>query len=534
MELWEKTILPFLTGTAFEMFGFNILWWYVIVAAAAAVVILLTVTIAVACSKKKKKKKEKEANKAQDEETGESIHKKKNKSQVQPFSEIAPDWQPVAVAPKMTKKEQKQAAKLEKQQAKKDANANEEIVSEEPIETVAEEQIVEQPIVEEPITPPVEEEIITKEAVEETPIQEEPIEETPIQEQVEEEIFEPIEETVEEPIVPAESVAPAEPIVPAEPIKPIAERVVAEQKEDIEVAEKIKPASNSFIVYQPKPAAEPVKKVVVQKQQPISKPVQQPAKPVQKTVVRPVQQPVVQPQQVEENKVEEPAIRYETPIVRPQRVVPTVVEDDTNEQEVVATTAPRTLPKKTSKATKKTANQIADEIQAKTGTNPRKKADTPAVIGKDKLPKKSAKTKKADTAPTKATEVASDELPLITTDPNVESFGKFVIIKNDDNSARPYHYRLLANNGQILFESESYKSKPKSNSITAFKKAAVEENFEIDVDKAGNWRYKLYNSAHTVIGVGESYSTKQGCENSVQSVIKFAESARYLEDQTEN
>ena len=59
------------------------------------------------------------------------------------------------------------------------------------------------------------------------------------------------------------------------------------------------------------------------------------------------------------------------------------------------------------------------------------------------------------------------------------------------------------------------------------------DNFEIDADKAGNWRYKLYNAQHAVIGVGESYSSKQGCENSVQSVIKFAESARLLEDQSE-
>ena len=97
------------------------------------------------------------------------------------------------------------------------------------------------------------------------------------------------------------------------------------------------------------------------------------------------------------------------------------------------------------------------------------------IIGKDKLPKKTTKAKKEEPVDTKAPAKASsnvdtEDLPLITTDPNVESFGKFVIIKNDDNSTRPYHFRLLANNGQILFESESYKTKPKSNSIIAFKK----------------------------------------------------------------
>ncbi len=349
---------------------------------------------------------------------------------------------------------------------------------------------------------------------------------------------------MEEPVAKA---APAP--QPVAPVKQVVYVQAAPKKEEVqdsnkptpELAEKVQPAPTMMETYQPQKYyyAAPAK------QQPVAETtaeevVEEPAK---QDVEEIKENPVVEDTFVEEvapcdTAQEEPVVEEEiTPVIE-EKVV--YVAPQESKQEVAATTAPRTLPKKKSKTTKKTAEEIANDIEKKTGTNPRKKsssADKPDVVGTDKLPKKSAKAKKeeeATKAPNATQGEESDELPLITTDPNVETFGKFVIIKNDDNSARPYHFRLLANNGQILFESESYKSKPKSNSILAFKKVATNiDNFEIDADKAGNWRYKLYNAQHAVIGVGESYSSKQGCENSVQSVIKFAESARLLEDQSE-
>lgn len=457
------TIKSFLFDKAFNIGSFNVLWWYVIVAAAALVVLLIVITIAVAVSKKKKKKK---ANAEKAEEPKNSVHKKKNAAQVQPFSDVAPDWQPVAVASKKSKKEQKQAEKQAQADAKHAEQTND--IVEEPV-AEQENEIVAEPVAEQ------ENGIVAEPVAKEEPI------------------AEPAQQIVtEQPVVtPTQQ---AEPV--AKPAPAAAERIEkVENKQNVAVAEKIRPVNNSVAYVAPK--AEPKQAVV--------------AKPVEKTVA-------------------EPKPTY----TRTTVVTPTPVVENTAEQETAATTPPRALPKKTNKTTKKTADQIANDIEGKTGTDPRKRSDKPAIVGQDKLPKKATKAQKNEAAKANTNELAEGELPLITTDPNVESFGKFIIIKNDDNSTRPFHFRLLANNGQILFESESYKSKPKSNSIIAFKKAAaIETNFEIDADKAGNWRYKLYNAQHAVIGVGESYSTKQGCENSVQSVIKFAESARLLEDQTE-
>ena len=468
-EFWNK-IVTFMTEEAFKISSFSVLWWYVIVAAAAVVVLLLIVTISVACAKKKKKKASQASENANDEAKNKD-KKGAKKSKDHTYKEISPDWQPVAKAGDKPIKNEK-------------TQENESTISE-----------------------------VVEDIAEETPVQEEqPVEE--------------IAKVVEPEVVPT-------------PIKQVKSETVPAPINRVKVESVPAPAPRKLFKKKA-PAVEQIIEEKVVELEPI--PVETYEEPVQEKVAAPVAEKIATP--VVEEKVQENAAQ----VVYVEKVKEEIIQEPAQvenveeiEQEAVATTAPRALPKKKSKTTKKTASEIANEIEEKTGTNPRKKApaDKPAVVGKDKLPKKTTKAKKEEPvveskpAAKAAPKNTTDELPLITTDPTVESFGKFVIVKNDDNSTRPYHFRLLANNGQILFESESYKTKPKSNSIIAFKKVCVESNFEIDEDKAGNFRYKLYNNAHTVIGVGESYSTKQGCENSVQSVIKFAESARYLEDQSE-
>ncbi len=510
-EFWNK-IVTFMTEEAFKISSFSVLWWYVIVAATAVVVLLLIVTISVACAKKKKKKASQASENANNEANDEAKNKDKKgskKSKDHTYKEISPDWQPVAKAgDKPIKNEAAQANEVTTPEVVEDIADETPVQEEQPVEEIA--KVVEPEVVPAPI----------KQVKSETVP-------APVKEVKTESVPAPVKE------VKSESVPAPTPVkeVKAESVPAPINRVKVESV----------PAPAPRKLFKKKaPAVEQIIEEKVVELEPI--PVETYEEPVQEKVTAPVAEKIAAP--ILEEKVEEKATQVVYVETVKEEIVqePTQVENvDEVEQEAVATTAPRTLPKKKSKTTKKTASEIANEIEEKTGTNPRKKAptDKPAVVGKDKLPKKTAKAKKEEPvveskpAAKAAPKNTTDELPLITTDPNVESFGKFVIVKNDDNSTRPYHFRLLANNGQILFESESYKTKPKSNSIIAFKKVCVESNFEIDEDKAGNFRYKLYNNAHTVIGVGESYSTKQGCENSVQSVIKFAESARYLEDQSE-
>lgn len=95
-----------------------------------------------------------------------------------------------------------------------------------------------------------------------------------------------------------------------------------------------------------------------------------------------------------------------------------------------------------------------------------------------------------------------------------------------------FSFELIANNGQLLFESESFKQKPRQASIDAFKKHVKEGTFMVDEDKQGTFRYKLYSNKNVLIGVGETYKTKASCESSVESVKRFSESATIVEDKT--
>lgn len=49
--------------------------------------------------------------------------------------------------------------------------------------------------------------------------------------------------------------------------------------------------------------------------------------------------------------------------------------------------------------------------------------------------------------------------------------------------------------------------------------------FEVYVDKAGKYRFRLKASNGEIIAVGESYSSKSACMNGIESVKKNAASA---------
>lgn len=113
-----------------------------------------------------------------------------------------------------------------------------------------------------------------------------------------------------------------------------------------------------------------------------------------------------------------------------------------------------------------------------------------------------------------------------------ETFGKYFIVKDERNTVKPFKFELRANNGQLLFESEPYKVKPRENSIEAFKKHVNTGEFVVDEDKFGFFRFKLYTDAGKLLGVGESYKTRQSCESSIESVKRFSLSATVVEDTT--
>ena len=102
-------------------------------------------------------------------------------------------------------------------------------------------------------------------------------------------------------------------------------------------------------------------------------------------------------------------------------------------------------------------------------------------------------------------------------------------------------FDLKAGNGEIIANSEVYKSKASClNGIKSVKTnapiAALEDQtvegfekaknpkFEVYVDKAGEFRFRLKAKNGQIIATGEGYKAKKSCLNGIESIRKNADS----------
>ena len=121
--------------------------------------------------------------------------------------------------------------------------------------------------------------------------------------------------------------------------------------------------------------------------------------------------------------------------------------------------------------------------------------------------------------------------------------GKFVIRK----TATGTKFDLKATNGQVIATSEVYNSEEAcKNGVASVMKnapiAAVENQteegyevqkhpkFEVYVDKAEEFRFRLKATNGQVIAVSEGYTTIANCLNGVESVKKNAVEAEIVEE----
>ena len=120
--------------------------------------------------------------------------------------------------------------------------------------------------------------------------------------------------------------------------------------------------------------------------------------------------------------------------------------------------------------------------------------------------------------------------------------GKFVI----KSTATGVKFDLKAGNGQVIATSEVYSGEAAcKNGIESVKEnctAAVENQtvegfetlknpkFEIYLDKAGEYRFRLKAKNGQVIATSEGYTSLDGCENGIESVKKNAPDAEIVEE----
>ena len=122
--------------------------------------------------------------------------------------------------------------------------------------------------------------------------------------------------------------------------------------------------------------------------------------------------------------------------------------------------------------------------------------------------------------------------------------GKFVLKTVETG----YKFDLKAGNGEVIATSEVYTTEAAcKNGIESVAKnapvAAVEDQtvegyeaakhpkFEMYVDKAGEFRFRLKATNGQVIAVSEGYTSKAGCENGIRSVRENAPDAELEEEQ---
>ena len=108
-------------------------------------------------------------------------------------------------------------------------------------------------------------------------------------------------------------------------------------------------------------------------------------------------------------------------------------------------------------------------------------------------------------------------------------------------------FDLKATNGQTIATSEIYESKAAClNGVESVRKNApianVEDQtlenfetvthpkFEMYVDKAGEYRFRLKARNGAIIAVSEGYTAKASCENGIESVKKNAAEAEVVEE----
>lgn len=110
-------------------------------------------------------------------------------------------------------------------------------------------------------------------------------------------------------------------------------------------------------------------------------------------------------------------------------------------------------------------------------------------------------------------------------------------------------FNLVAKNGQVVGTSQTYKSRRTClHGIASVRvnapEAGIEDQtvegyetlkcpkFEIYLDKAGEYRFRLKARNGQNILAGEGYASKSGCKNGIESIMKNAPEAT-VEDEAE-
>lgn len=332
---------------------------------------------------------------------------------------------------------------------------------------------------------------------------------------------------VEAPVVADEAVAEEAPAAAAEeaPVEQAAEETAVEEAQSEEAVEEVAEAVEEATPVEEVVTEEPLAETP-QEEQAIAE-----AEAVEEQTPSDEAPAAIEEAPVEEVAAEEPvaeeaqeAVAEEAPVEEAAPAEEAVAEaapEAVAEEEVAAAAPVEEKPAKKAPAKKPAAKKAADKKPAA------KKSDAKKPAAKKAAPKKEEPKKE------EAKEAAPSNVTVLFEAPDTDSpKGKFVVIKDDLNPDRPYKFQLKANNGQVLYESESFKIKPRAKQIEVFRNTINNGTSTIDSEKNGTFRYKLFKADGSLYGVGEGYKTRASAESALESVKNFCNTSNTLEDTT--
>lgn len=101
--------------------------------------------------------------------------------------------------------------------------------------------------------------------------------------------------------------------------------------------------------------------------------------------------------------------------------------------------------------------------------------------------------------------------------------GKWTIVETDDM----FMAQLFASNGELMLSSEAYASYSSAKDAAKnIKDNGLKGNIIIDRDKKGRYFFKIRNSQKLTLCVGETYSQLSVCQNAIESVRAFLQTAK--------
>lgn len=330
---------------------------------------------------------------------------------------------------------------------------------------------------------------------------------------------------VEAPVFADEAVAEEAPAAAAEeaPVEQAAEEAAVEEAQSEEAVEEVAEAVEEATPVEEVVTEEPLAETPQEEQAIAEAEAAEEQTPSDEAPAAIEEAPVEDAAPVEEVAAEEP-VAEEAPVEETAPAEEPVAEaapEAVAEEEVAAAAPVEEKPAKKAPAKKPAAKKAADKKPAA------KKSDAKKPAAKKAAPKKEEPKKE------EAKEAAPSNVTVLFEAPDTDSpKGKFVVIKDDLNPDRPYKFQLKANNGQVLYESESFKIKPRAKQIEVFRNTINNGTSTIDSEKNGTFRYKLFKADGSLYGVGEGYKTRASAESALESVKNFCNTSNVLEDTT--